>query len=197
MFTAARIVAGVAILALAGSLALIAVPFQAEPATVPSAPMEDIDPAHFGGFVGTMKCGGGTYGTTLVTEWGSKVEGETYPRCSVEVSDPRFTGNMHSVHDYYTYDDKPTWGVRTVGAVVTTDEGHWVSTSSWGYQQPVDGAMTYALEWRGQDAYEGLTALTLLTQEQWGLNLDMEGVIFPGELPETPAVPLEAALAAD
>lgn len=197
MFTAARIGAGVAMLALAGSLAIIAVPFQEQPATVPTAPMEDVDPADFGGFTGRMICAQGEYGTTLNTEWGSKVEGETYTRCGVEVSDPRFTGNMHSVHDYYKYDGKPTWGVRSVSAVLANEDGHWVSTSNWGYQQPLDGAMAYAIQWRGEGAYEGLSALTLMTQDQCCLIMDMEGVVFPGELPEAPDTPIDAALAVD
>lgn len=197
MFTAARIVAALAILALAGSLAVVAVPVSEQPATAPAAPMEDIDPADFGGFMGRMTCGQGKYGSTQVTEWGSFVEGETYPRCSVEVGDPRFTGNMYSVHDYYKYDGKPTWGVRSVSAVLTTDEGHWVSTSNWGYQQPENGAMAYAMQWRGEGAYEGLSALSFLSQDEFSLILDLEGVIFPGELPAAPASPVEAALALD
>ena len=197
MFSASRIVAGSAVLTLAGSLAFVAVPTQEPAGILPSAPMEDIDPTAFGGFVGRMVCRQGSLGTTHLTEWGSWVEGETYPACAVEVGDPRFAGNIYSVHDYYKYDGRPNWGVRNVSAVLTNDEGHWVSTSNWGYQQPEDGAMAYAMQWRGEGAYEGLSALTLATQEKMSLILDMNGVIFPGELPKAPETPLEAALAVD
>ncbi|MEX1295170.1 MAG: hypothetical protein AB1Z67_03260 [Candidatus Limnocylindrales bacterium] len=48
-----------------------------------------------------------------------------------------------------------------------------------------------------EGAYEGLSALTLLSQDIWGLSFDFEGVIVPGGLPEAPEPPVEAALAAD
>ncbi len=197
MFTVARIVAAMAILALVSGLAVVAVPTPEGRAPLPGASMHDIDPADFGGFTGTMKCRQGEYGTTSPTDWGSVVEGETYSHCPVEVGDHRFTGNMYSVHDYYKYAGLPTWGVRNVSAVLTNDDGYWVSTTDWGYQQPEDGTMAYAMQWRGRGAYEGLSALTILSQDAWGLNMDLEGIIFPGELPEAPEPPIEAALAAE
>ncbi|MEX1336355.1 MAG: hypothetical protein AB1Z66_13760 [Candidatus Limnocylindrales bacterium] len=145
MFNATRVAAVVALLALTASLAYVAMP-DSEPAPAPGAEMAPIDPADFGGFVGRMSCAPGEYGTATAAEWGSIHEGETYHRCAVEVDDPRFAGNMYAVHDYHKYDGKPMWGVRSVGAVLTNEEGHWVTTSDWGHQQPVDGTMSYAMQ---------------------------------------------------
>jgi hypothetical protein len=194
MFTAERVAAGVAILSLAGSLALVAGPTVLAP-LVPAAEQRIIDPADFGGFTGVMRCSMGMDGTTSSTGWGSLTKGETYPRCTIEVSDPRINGNNYSVHDYYRYDRRPQWGVRSVSNVITNDGGSWVSTRNWGYHQPHDGTMFYAAELRGTGAYEGLSALMVLSQDTWGLSFDVEGVIIPGEMPEAPELPLEEALA--
>ena len=41
------------------------------------------------------------------------------------------------------------------------------------------------------------SALMLVTQDDWGFYFDVEGVIFPGDLPAVPVRPTEEALAAD
>ncbi len=149
----------------------------------PGAEATPIDPTAFGGFTGSMKCAQGEYGTTTMTDWGSIVEGETYPRCTIETSDPRISGSHYSVHDYYTYGGEPTWGVRTVSLVITNDEGAWVSTDGWGYQQPWDGAMFYAQQLRGTGAYEGLTALMVHDPGRVGPHDGRPGGHLPGRAP--------------
>ncbi len=146
---------------------------------------------------GTMHCGAGDDGQTTTTEWGSVTIGETYPRCAIEASDPRISGNNHSVHDYYKYDGQPRWGVRSYSSVIGNEDGTWVATDGWGYQQPEDGTMFYAGRYRGTDAYEGLSALVVLSQDSWGMRFDVQGIIFPGDLPEAPELPTEAALGSD
>lgn len=195
MFTSTPVVAAITLI-LAGSVAFLANP-PAGPAQAPGAEMAPIDPAEFGGFSGTMACAIGRDGEITDFEWGTLTRGETYPRCTIEASDPRMSGNNYSVHDYYKYDRRPSWGVRSVGNVVTNEEGTWVSEEHWGYQHPEDGTMLYAARYRGTGEYEGLSALAVLSQDTFGLSFDVEGVIFPGELPEAPAPPIEAALAAD
>ena len=148
MFSATRVAAGVAILALAGSLALVANPVGDRP-VAPGAEATPIDPGAFGGFTGSMSCEQGEEGTTTLTEWGSIVEGETYPRCDVEVSDSRFSGNNYSVHDYYKYGGVPPWGVRSNSSVITNEGGSWVGEQGWGYQHPEHGAMRYVGIYRG------------------------------------------------
>lgn len=196
MFSSTRVVAGMAILALAGTLAYTVVPSTGE-RTAPGAGAQIIDPADFGGFCGTMHCGAGDDGQTTTTEWGSVTTGETYPRCAFEVSDPRISGNNHSVHDYYKYDGQPRWGVRSYSSVIGNEDGTWVATDGWGYQQPEDGTMFYAGRYRGTDAYEGLSALVVLSRDSWGMRFDVQGIIFPGDLPEAPELPTEAALGSD
>jgi hypothetical protein len=195
MFTATRVAAGVATLVLVGSLAFVASPVS-DQSVAPAAETEAIDPLDFGGFTGQMQCRVGNEGTTTRSDWGTFVEGETYPRCTIETSDPRISGSHYSVHDYYKYRGRPNWGVRSASLVITNDDGAWVTTDGWGYQQPWDGAMFYAQRFEGTGAYDGLTALMIHTQDEWGFDFDVEGVIIPGELPEMPAAPVEAALAA-
>lgn len=139
----------------------------------------------------------GVDGQTTFTEWGSIVIGETYPTCTIEASDPRISGNQYSVHDYYRYDIRPTWGVRSFSAAITNEDGTWVATDGWGYQDPRDETMHYAGQFRGTGAYDGLSALLVYSQDYWGLAMDIEGVIIPGELPGAPELPVEATSATD
>ena len=196
MFSAIRIAAGVAAFTLVASLALVAGPLTQTPVG-PGAEAQAIDPDAFGGFSGTMLCGSGGYGSTTLTDWGSSTVGETVPRCAIEASDPRISGNNYSVHDYYRFDFAPPYGVRRFASVITNEDGSWISTDAWGYQQPEDGTMFYAGRFRGTDAYEGLSALFVLSQDTFGLRFDVEGVIFPGDLPAAPEPPIEAAAASD
>lgn len=55
MFSATRVAAGVATLALAGSLALVANPV-GDRSVAPGAESTPIDPLAFGGFTGSMTC---------------------------------------------------------------------------------------------------------------------------------------------
>ncbi len=112
-------------------------------ATLPSGPgpsrMDDIDPADFGGFTCTSAVQStGGYGGRPENDGvvrSSRVR--RYATAPSMVNDPRFTGNMHSVHDYYKYDADPTGVLRNVGCRRSPNEdGHWVSTSNWGYRAP-------------------------------------------------------------
>ena len=197
MFNAARVAVVVTALALTSSLAYVAVTNPQGATPVPGAAMDDIDPADFGGFSGTMKCDEGELGTVTTLEWGTLNEGETYTECLMETDDPRISGNNHSIHNYYKYDGYPMWGVRNAASVITNDEGTWVSDRLVGYQEPWNSDLTYAGEYHGTGAYEGLTAILFLTQESFGLDFDAQGVIIPGELPEAPDPPIEAGLAVD
>ena len=196
MFSATQAVVATAVLALAGGAALLAVS-GVDQDPVPGAEPQTIDPAAFGGFSGTVMCSQGWPGDVKEFEWGTLTTGETYPRCTVEASDPRISGANYSVHDYFRYDGEPQWGVRSVGNVITNEEGGWVSEHHWGYQHPEDQTMLYSATYRGTGAYEGLSALAVMSQDTWGFAFDIEGVIFPGDLPESPEAPIEAALAAD
>jgi hypothetical protein len=192
MFSATRVAAGVAILALIGSFAYIAVPGGGEP-MAPGADTRDIDPADFAGFSGTTSCSAGEAGTVTTSDLRSLTEGETY-RCTHVSSDPRISGDGYSVHDSFRFDGVRRAGVRTVRSVITNDAGAWVGEQEWGYQNPRHGAMRYAHLYRGTGDYEGLSALMVLTQDRYGPYFDVEGVIFPGDLPPAPEAPVEATM---
>jgi hypothetical protein len=157
-------------------------------ADMPAAWSGDIDAADYGDVDGTLLCAQGTLGTKTDTEWGSITEGETYDRCRLDVDDPRISGNSHSVHDYYKYAGRPEWGVRAASDVISNDEGSWIG-GGWGYQHPESGAMHYVDTYRGAGAYEGLSAVQVLSQGGFGLSFDIDGVVFPGELPSYPELP--------
>ena len=159
-----------------------------EDVEMPAAWTGAIDAADYGGVDGTLLCAQGSYGTISDTQWGAVTEGETYDRCLLDVGDPRIDGNSHSVHDYHKYAGKPQWGVRASSDVISNEAGSWVG-GGWGYQHPESGAMHYVDTYRGTGAYEGLSALQILSQGGFGLSFYSDGVIFPGELPPYPELP--------
>ena len=71
---------------------------------------------------------------------------------------------------------------------VARSETSACAAASTGFQSPATGAMHYEVLLAGEDAYEGLSALLVLSQDEWGHTFDVDGVIFPGELPEYPAL---------
>jgi hypothetical protein len=164
---------------------------------VPGAQTTAIDPADFGGFSGPMECSRGELGSLTTFAWGSLNEEETYSECLVETDDSRFSGNNHSIRNYYKYDGQPRWGVRNAASIIINDEGTWVSRRLVGYQKPWNADLKYAGEYHGTGANEGLTALLFLTQDSFGLDFDAEGVIIPGTLSAAPEAPSEAELASD
>ena len=188
MFSAVRISAVVAILAFGGSLALVAGPLApaSDPAYAPAASAEPLDQEEYAGFSGTWLAGGAEQGLQSQTPWGSETRDEKWVR-ALEVSDQRISGAFHSSHNYNTFRGGQRWGVRAIDYAIVNDEGTWRGQGT-GFQSPATGAMHYEVLLAGEDAYEGLSALLVLSQDEWGHTFDVDGVIFPGELPEYPAL---------
>jgi hypothetical protein len=79
--------------------------------------------------------------------------------------------------------------VRSFSTRIDNEHGSWMGTGR-GYvatTQRYPHAYLEAL-YRGAGAYEGLTAIIFAEYER-GSGYDYHGMIFPGEVPEVPAMP--------
>ena len=106
-------------------------------------------------------------------------------------SDPRLSGDAVVGHNYYAFVPGPTGGrVWSVAGRLANDGGSWLLEGQ-GFAQPGEDWSSgnhYALRLTGEGGYEDFSAmlLTLPTGEgQW----DLKGVLFPGSMPEYPALP--------
>lgn len=181
MFNATRVAAVVAALALAGSLAYVALPEQ-QAAVVPGAPVTASD---FAGFTGTFRATGCTDGEISSHDWGHTVEGDLCSRMTVDVSDERMNGAARAAHNAVRFKNGPKYGVRTLDAEIVNDGGRWAGTGI-AFHDPDDRILRYELLLTGEDGYEGLSAMLSLTSDPYFLAHEAEGVVFPGELPPYP-----------
>lgn len=154
-----------------------------EPAT-----RSKIDPAEQGGYEGKLLLGGArqTSGASSAGEFGAEVRGERAWQMTVEVSDPRVSGIQESwMNSNLFYLQLGL--VRTTTDRIVTDEGWW-HQSAWGYRHPETSMWHYVNQLTGHGAYEGLSAIDFVSQQD-GMTFDRHGVIFPGELPPYPDLP--------
>ena len=96
MFTATRIAAGVAILALASSLTLLVGPLGSEPAPVPAATTSESPAPAVDAFLVT-----GTAGIKLLEpgdESGDSLRNRVGTNIQMEMSDPRVSGEVRFIH---------------------------------------------------------------------------------------------------
>ena len=68
---------------------------------------------------------------------------------------------------------------------IVTDDGWW-DQSFWGYTNPETGTTHFVNQLTGHGAYEGLSAVDFATRDLWGGTIELDGVIFPGELSAYP-----------
>jgi hypothetical protein len=155
----------------------------------PSAWTGRIDPDDYAGVTGLTKVSPGEWGELHVTDWGQTARGNHYQDIEVEANDPRLTGKQESLINFDHFVGGPKWGVRTTASEIVNDGGSWISTLSYGYQDAGTTGMHYANVYRGTGDYEGLSAVTITSQDEWGFWMDTDGVIFPGELPPYPELP--------
>jgi hypothetical protein len=186
MFSAVRIAATVAILAVGGSLLLLVGPAAppsdpAVPSIVESGPLS---PEDYAGFGGTWSLGGYEAGVLEETDWGCMVRGERWSS-PLEVSDHRISGMWSMTLNYNAFKDGASYGVRSGSAAIVNDDGSWTGTSM-GYQNPTTEGLHYQVLLHGHDAYAGLSALISLSQDGYSMTFDVDGVVFPGGMPEYP-----------
>mgnify|MGYP001819955612 CR=1 FL=1 len=171
MFNATRMAVAVTVLALVAGLSYVAVP-TLERAIVPAAPAA-ISAEDFAGFTGTFRAVGCRDGEMTNHEWGHTIEGDYCSPMTLEVSDERLSGTARAAHNAVRFKNGAAYGVRTLTAEIVNEGGSWSGTGD----------------------YEGLTALMLLSQDDFGMHFDVEGVILPGDLPPVPEPAIEDAMA--
>ena len=115
----------------------------------------------------------------------------------IRTNDPRLNGTFEFHQNIYAYlaDDFYGGSVQRGTGRVTNDDGWW-SSEFHGFAQPGKNAYHnthYALTFTGEGGYEGLSAMMTMTPVP-GSHWDVEGIIFPGQLPEPPAAVDEPAI---
>lgn len=188
MFTATRFAAAIAILALAGSLALVTAPLS-DLTSEPDAEAPAVDPARYGGVEGTFRLlAGGGSGDYTITAWGAETHGATWMG-DLDVDDPRLSGSSQGTFNSVFYNGGPERGISSGSVVITTPGGTWQGTSV-GYEHPATQELLVQMQLAGAGAHDGLSALLSLSQDGAGsLTYRARGVIFPGTLPEYPQPP--------
>ena len=101
----------------------------------------------------------------------------------VELSDPRLGGTWRTISNEDSY--IRAGGVWTQARRIDNAAGSWLGHFT-GYRDS-DGRWLHQGTLAGVGAYEGLTAIVFM--EDTGGTYDIQGMVFPGELPEAPDYP--------
>jgi hypothetical protein len=185
MFSATKLVGLAAAVALFGivMLALPVNPPQNQQAPSAQVPMHgEVTP-----FSGSMDMiGVDDMGVRTEFDWGGMATGEQYTARYMN-DDPRYSGLNSAYYAVYVIGPELIQ-LRVYNGRLFTKDGSW-QTFGRGYTHPETGLFTMQEYAVGEGPYEGLFALNTI-QERSGVDeLDMEGVIFEGGLPELPEEP--------
>ena len=106
----------------------------------------------------------------------------------IDSGDPRLSGTLRATRNSDIYIDSQ--GHVAVGIVgIDNEDGAWRGTSL-GYSTPYADSPSYQqYVLTGEGAYAGLSAILLLMDN--GIDLEVEGMVFPGDLPPMPDTPTE------
>lgn len=107
----------------------------------------------------------------------------------MDTDDPRLDGwfEFHQTIHVFVPDSFQGGSIQSGTGQITNDDGWW-STEFHGFAQPGKNAYHnghYALTFTGGGGYEGLSAMLLMTPVP-GSHWDVQGIIFPGDMPEMP-----------
>ena len=193
MFTATRVAAGVAVLALSGSLALIAGPLQSPPEpTAPAAVSASPAPAdgiHVSGRIDflIMSDPPPEFGETVKEADGSTSYRDARFETRWTANDPRFVGvgeytgnsNLYALDE--SRDVRVGWGTHTI----VTDEGTWISRRPGALGIGTETETVYPVWFEGSGGYEGMSAFLLQEVVPIEHNnhsyMTFEGWIVPGD----------------
>ena len=180
MFSAVRIATVVAIVALGGSLALIAGPLgpSAGPALVPGAEAPSPEPP--------VRVTGSSR-TVAIPEMGVETVEDGVAgfrgrigRGEPVMDDPRVSGTMEYVHNSDDHGGMgPTWGTLRL----ENDNGAWEGVVSGYWYAPETRTAGWLV---GEGAYEGLSYYHESVLEHGYLTIGMSGIIYSGDPPEDP-----------
>lgn len=193
MFTATRVAATVAILALSGSLALYAILPESEvsvvaPAAVTEEPEASPDGIHVSGRVDFLEFSSDPppdYGVTTEDDDGRATYRDARFETVWTADDPRFVGSGEHTSHSNTYplneSDAVTvgWGTQSLA----TEEGGWNARPG-DFGVIVDAESVIPLWFEGEGAYEGMSALLIQhvqPKQRGGWFLTFEGWVVPGD----------------
>ena len=187
MFSATKLVATAAAVALSGAL-LLAGPFTPQERSAPAAP-DAFEPGVITPVQGTMYVTAQTRGGDSETYAGGRVSLDEWWTTRYEVDDPRLSGYATSRHNRNTGATTTyAGGTRMITARIDNDGGSWVGTGR-AYSGP-ESSIHYQMLLEGQGGYEGLHAIIALDTESTAAPFEVTGAIISGDLPELPeAVP--------
>ena len=102
-------------------------------------------------------------------------------------TDPRFSGLATGFHNLYQADQGPGFVRAHTSRQFTEDaDGTWLSTGR-GYQDPETTGVTWVTHSAGEGTYEGLSAISICEQADGSTAMECHGIVFEGEWPEFPS----------
>lgn len=189
MFTPTKLFTGAAIAALMGAL-LLARPFMSQDVNDPASPAgpsdEPIVTLVSGEASGYFSVDSG--GKTESANWGYTVT-DALGTWELDMSDERLSGRSRMRTDYYARSGSE-YGPFAFSMYVENDGGSWDGSGvAWldpaATQGEPSGAHSHVVL-RGQDGYEGMTAILAMDTPDGSSDWAVSGVVQPFELPPTP-----------
>jgi len=186
MFTATRVAAITAVLALGGSLVLVAGPLGPSTTVAPpgaEAPPDPMAPASFTGRVAAWESSD-SVGETVELE--DRVIDRWSTRFTNTMTDPRVTGSGRAA-DYVEAivgDSETTYLSHSSSGYLENDGGAWAMSCTGAGDEGSSSVGVIACWYVGEGGYDGLTAFTQLMTDNIDSGLwDVKGWIFPGSPP--------------
>ena len=185
MFSATKLLAMAASVALFGALTLALPLGHRQDALTPAA--ESLALGEITSFSGEMELlGQDRAGSTDAFDWGySSTEEQWTTRLTT--TDPRYSGLVTGYHSLYQH--RPGVGfvrVHTSRVFPEDADGTWLSTG-YGYQDPKTTGVTWVTHSAGEGAYEGLSSVNTCQQENPSAAMECHGIIFEGDWPAFPS----------
>ena len=123
-------------------------------------------------------------GQTVQGEGKAAVLGEARQATLSGMSDPRLNGTMRTVYNLDLHGGAGQ--VKSLATRIDNEHGSWLGTGQ-GYYDSSVGRWYFEAVYSGVGAYDGLSALMFILDEDGGFSY--YGLVFPGEMPEVPAMP--------
>lgn len=185
----ARAIAARAAVALVGFLVLLGTPVSAttpdEPAYLPPVPVTGTMNADAEG----VEWEPAEAGAEVIQEFDRKAQRGGGYTWTVEMDDPRLSGvayglwSLDKIGPQYQHHEGETF---TGTVELVNDDGSWIGSLR-GYATMKPATRHWHIELTGTDGYEGLSAL-LQGVGPYG-SAELQGLLFPGSLPEYPDPP--------